>query len=74
MIFTPQTPKIVCKRGALLTYVVVRRRSEGQRHSGKSIRPFEVVPLVGVVRFKGFSQHSERTFKKLSTSFLSKGF
>lgn len=49
MIFTPQAPKIERKRGALLTHIVVRRRSKGQRLSSKSVRPFEVVPLVGVV-------------------------
>lgn len=62
MIFTPQTPKIVCKRGALLTYTVVRRRSEGQKHSGKSVCAFEVVPLAGGVRGE------YKPFKRLFTA------
>jgi len=62
MIFSPQTPKIVCKRGALLTYTVVTRRSEGQRHLGKSVCSFEVVPFVGVVR----GEH--KSFQRLFTA------
>lgn len=50
MVFISKTPKIACKRGAFLTYIVVRRRSEGHRHSSKSVLPFKTVPLLGVVR------------------------
>lgn len=71
MIFTPQTPTIVCKRGALLTYIVVRRRSEGQRRSGESVHPFEVVLHVGFVHgeYKPFQRLFTAQWKNFQKAF-----